>query len=65
MRDFEGKIILVTGSATGLVAAVAGKPEDIADPALFLISDAARHITGEMPIVDAGTQLGFSPLKAR
>lgn len=43
----------------------AGKPEDIADAALFLISDAARHITGEVMMVDAGLHLGFAPLKAR
>ncbi len=43
----------------------AGKPEDIADAALFLISDAARHITGEVIMVDAGMHLGFAPLKAR
>jgi len=44
---------------------VAGKPEDIADSALFLISDAARHITGEMLLVDAGMHLGYAPLTAR
>jgi 3-oxoacyl-[acyl-carrier protein] reductase len=44
---------------------VAAKPEDIADSALFLISDAARHITGEMLLVDAGMHLGYAPLTAR
>lgn len=39
----------------------ASKPEDIADAALFLISDAARHITGETLMVDAGMHLGSSP----
>ena len=39
----------------------ASKPEDIADAALFLISDAARHITGETLLVDAGLHLGPSP----
>jgi NAD(P)-dependent dehydrogenase (short-subunit alcohol dehydrogenase family) len=43
----------------------ASKAEDIADPALFLISDAARHVTGEMLLVDAGLHLGFAPLAAR
>lgn len=43
----------------------ASKPEDIAESALFLISDAARHITGEMLIVDAGLHLGYSSLIAR
>jgi len=37
---------------------VAGKPEDIADAALFLMSNAARHITGETLLVDAGLHLG-------
>jgi 3-oxoacyl-[acyl-carrier protein] reductase len=49
--------------ATPLKAA--SKAEDIADPALFLISDAARHITGEMLLVDAGLHLGYAPLAAR
>ena len=39
--------------------------EDIADAALFLISDAARHITGEMLLVDGGEHLGFAPTRAR
>lgn len=43
----------------------AGKPEDIADAALFLISDAARHITGEVLTVDAGMHLGPPPTKTR
>jgi 3-oxoacyl-[acyl-carrier protein] reductase len=40
---------------------VASKPEDIADTALFFISDAARHVTGETLLVDAGMHLGFAP----
>jgi 3-oxoacyl-[acyl-carrier protein] reductase len=36
----------------------ASKPEDVADAALFLISDAARHITGETLTVDSGLHLG-------
>jgi 3-oxoacyl-[acyl-carrier protein] reductase len=42
-----------------------GQPEDIADAALFLISDAARHITGETLLADAGVHLGYAPLRAR
>jgi NAD(P)-dependent dehydrogenase (short-subunit alcohol dehydrogenase family) len=38
----------------------ASKPEDIAEAALFLASDAARHITGETLMVDAGLHLGFA-----
>jgi 3-oxoacyl-[acyl-carrier protein] reductase len=40
---------------------VAAKPEDVADAALFLMSDASRNITGETLMVDAGTHLGTSP----
>jgi len=43
----------------------ASKAEDIADPALFLISDAARHITGETLLADAGLHLGYAVLAAR
>ncbi len=44
---------------------VASTAEDIADSALFLISDAARRITGETLLVDGGSHLGFAPLRAR
>jgi len=37
---------------------VASKPEDVADAALFLISDASRHITGEALLIDGGMHLG-------
>jgi 3-oxoacyl-[acyl-carrier protein] reductase len=37
---------------------VACTAEDVADAALFLISDAARRITGETLLVDAGMHLG-------
>jgi 3-oxoacyl-[acyl-carrier protein] reductase len=43
----------------------ASKPEDIADAALFLVSDASRHITGETLLVDAGLHLGFAPMARR
>ena len=43
----------------------ASTPEDIADAALFFVSDAARHVTGETLLVDAGTHLGFAPLARR
>jgi NAD(P)-dependent dehydrogenase (short-subunit alcohol dehydrogenase family) len=43
----------------------ASTAEDIAGAAVFLASPAARHITGEMLIVDAGSHLGFAPLAAR
>jgi 3-oxoacyl-[acyl-carrier protein] reductase len=44
---------------------VASSAEDIAGAAVFLASPAARHITGETLLVDAGTHLGFAPLVAR
>jgi 3-oxoacyl-[acyl-carrier protein] reductase len=44
---------------------VVSTADDVADAALFLISDAARRITGETLLVDAGQHLGFAPLRAR
>lgn len=38
--------------------AAASGPDDIADAALFFLSDASRHVTGEMLLVDAGMHLG-------
>lgn len=42
---------------------VASGPDDIADAALFLVSDASRHVTGELLKVDAGVHLAKSPLR--
>lgn len=39
--------------------AAASGPDDIADAALFFVSDAARHVTGETMLVDAGMHLGM------
>ena len=36
-----------------------GKPADIADAALFLVSDAAKYITGAVLPVDGGNSIGF------
>ena len=44
---------------------VASSADDIAGAAVFLASPAARHITGEMLLVDAGSHLNYSPLAAR
>ncbi len=44
---------------------VASGPDDIADAALFFISDASRHVTGETLLADAGTHLGFAALTQR
>lgn len=40
---------------------VASGPDDIADTALFFLSDASRHVTGELLLVDAGMHLGKNP----
>ena len=37
---------------------LASGPDDIADAALFFVSDASRHVTGETLLVDAGLHLG-------
>jgi NAD(P)-dependent dehydrogenase (short-subunit alcohol dehydrogenase family) len=44
---------------------VASGPEDIAEAGLFFLSRAARHVTGETLLVDAGMHLGYAPLAAR
>ncbi len=62
----EDKYLALRGSvekATPLKAA--SGPDDIADAGLFFITDAARHVTGETLLADAGTHLGFAPLTAR
>lgn len=43
----------------------ASNAEDVTEPALFLLSDAARHITGETLLVDAGLHLNFAPFAMR
>lgn len=43
-------------AATPLAAA--SGPDDIAEAALFFVSDAARHVTGETLLADAGMHLG-------
>ncbi|MFZ4122636.1 MAG: SDR family NAD(P)-dependent oxidoreductase [Caulobacterales bacterium] len=43
----------------------ASTPDDIADAGLFMLSKAARHVTGETLMVDAGLHLGYAPLTAR
>ncbi|MDP1875902.1 SDR family NAD(P)-dependent oxidoreductase [Phenylobacterium sp.] len=43
----------------------ASSAEDVAGATVFLASPAARHITGETLLVDAGTHLGAAPLSMR
>jgi 3-oxoacyl-[acyl-carrier protein] reductase len=40
---------------------VPSKPEDIADAALFFLTEGSRHVTGETLLVDAGLHLGQNP----
>ena len=54
--DAYAKVERSIKAATPL--AVASGPDDIADAALFFVSDAARHVTGETLLVDAGLHLG-------
>jgi 3-oxoacyl-[acyl-carrier protein] reductase len=67
-----GKGIGAAGQAAVRERAAAATPlkaastaQDIAEAAVFLASPAARHITGEMLLVDAGSHLNYSPLAAR
>ena len=53
------------GIAASVPLNVASGPDDIADTALFFLSDASRHVTGETLLVDAGMHLGYAPLVAR
>jgi 3-oxoacyl-[acyl-carrier protein] reductase len=53
------------GVAAAVPLGVASGPDDIADSALFFLSDASRHVTGETLLVDAGMHLGYAPLTAR
>jgi NAD(P)-dependent dehydrogenase (short-subunit alcohol dehydrogenase family) len=52
-------------SAASTPLKAASSAEDIAVAAVFLASPAARHITGETLLVDAGSHLNFAPLVAR
>ena len=48
----------VRGIEASTPLGVASGPDDIADSALFFLSDASRHVTGELLLVDAGLHLG-------
>ncbi|MEX2518450.1 MAG: SDR family NAD(P)-dependent oxidoreductase [Paracoccaceae bacterium] len=62
--DEESYAATVRGVEAKSPLKVASGPDDIADSALFFVSDAARHVTGELLHVDAGYHLGYAPLKA-
>jgi 3-oxoacyl-[acyl-carrier protein] reductase len=53
------------GVAASSPLQVASTAEDIAGATVFLASPAARHVTGETLLVDAGTHLGYAPQVAR
>ncbi len=56
---------LRAGVAASTPLKAASTAEDIAGAAVFLASPAARHITGETLLVDAGLHLGYAPLGMR
>ncbi len=53
-KAFEQTVRAVEAKAA---LGVASGPDDIADAALFFLSDASRHVTGELLLVDAGMHL--------
>jgi 3-oxoacyl-[acyl-carrier protein] reductase len=53
------------GVAASVPLNVASGPDDIADSAVFFLTDASRHVTGETLLVDAGMHLGYAPMVAR
>jgi NAD(P)-dependent dehydrogenase (short-subunit alcohol dehydrogenase family) len=53
------------GFAASTPLKVASTAEDVAGAAIFFASPAARHITGETLLVDAGTHLDYAPLSMR
>jgi NAD(P)-dependent dehydrogenase (short-subunit alcohol dehydrogenase family) len=56
---------LRAGVAASTPLKVASRAEDVAGAAVFLASPAARHVTGETLLVDAGAHLGFASLSMR
>lgn len=60
--------VLITGAGIGIGRATAkafakagyriGEPEEIADVILFLASNAARCVTGQVAVVDGGLLVG-------
>ena len=53
------------GVAASTPLKAASTAEDIAGAAIFFASPAARHVTGETLLVDAGTHLGMASLSMR
>lgn len=63
--DAERVDRLRAGAAAATPLKVASTAEDIAGAAVFLASPAARHVTGETLLVDAGLHLGSASLAMR
>ncbi len=59
--DADGYAAVVRSVEASTPLAAASGPDDIADAGLFFVSDASRHVTGELLLVDAGLHLGKSP----
>ena len=53
------------GATASTPLKAASTAEDVAGATVFLASPAARHITGETLLVDAGTHLGYAPMGMR
>jgi 3-oxoacyl-[acyl-carrier protein] reductase len=63
--DAEAYKKMEAGVAASVPLKVASGPDDIAATALFFLTDASRHVTGETLLADAGMHLGYAPLVAR
>lgn len=61
----EGAARMREGTKRMTPLQAASTAEDIADAGLFFLSNAARHVTGETLLVDAGLHLGFASLSMR
>lgn len=61
----EGAARARANAAASAPLKIASTADDIAGAAVFLASPAAKSITGETLLVDAGTHLGFAPMVAR
>ena len=65
IMDAEAYKKMEAGVAASVPLKVASGPDDIAATALFFLTDASRHVTGETLLTDAGMHLGYAPLVAR
>jgi meso-butanediol dehydrogenase/(S,S)-butanediol dehydrogenase/diacetyl reductase len=54
MLRFEGKVVIVTGAASGIPIGRVSEPKEIASVIAFLASDDASFMTGANVEVDGG-----------